>query len=723
MRIDPLSGSRHQARQRRRPRLQSRSRTGRGLGGREPDLEVSRIDTTHGQGHRDRARRERAVRRRVGVRVGVGVELRRRHGLAHHRHEVVKTIKVGVEPNGLSAIGRSLWVTDHTARQARSASTRGRTASPGSVALSGADWVTSLRRLDLRLAGDEPRRAGRPHEPEGARRACTVKRNPLGSALVGGELWVPCIDANAIDVIDPRRCEVVARSRPARGPIVVLPVGGHVWVSHTTGNRSGASELKLLGVELTDYRDRFPILESTTYLINHSLGAMPAEARACARAVRARVGDARGARVGRGLVGLRLPRRRPARPRSSARRPGSTVMHQNVTVAEAIVLSCFDLKPPRNRIVFEEGLFPSVRYVQQAWSRFGAEVVVCPDAEAVIDAIDERTLLVPISHVLYKTAEIQPVERDRASARSEAGAHVCLDAYQSAGAVPLDVTALGIDFCVGGSVKWLCGGPGAGWLYVRPDLAEELEPAFAGWQAHARPFAFETEMDPAAGRGALPDRHADRGGELRGERGLRDHRGDRRRPDPRELDAADRAARRAVDEAGLRADVAARARAARRLGRLSRARTSRRCTPSSRGADHLRLRGRTSACASARTSSRPTTSSGSPSSQVATSSTPARTSSAHARGRRLLERDAEGEQRHAARAEDGRWRSASGRERAETVASPRLDVMPTSLCRSMRRPIEVGAPWACRDAGDTRQAETRVERRIRNIQTCRPALT
>src|SRR4051794_10512021 len=177
---------------------------------------------------------------------------------------------------------------------------------------------------------------------------------------------------------------------------------------------------------------------------------------------------------------------------------GSTVMHQNVTVAEAIVLSCFDLKPPRNRIVFEEGLFPSVRYIQQAWSRFGAEVVVCEDAEAVIDAIDERTLLVPVSHVLYKSAEIQPVEAIAGKARA-AGAYVCLDAYQSAGAVPLDVTALGIEFCVGGSVKWLCGGPGAGWLYVRPDLAEQLEPAFAGWQAHARPFAFESEMEPAPG--------------------------------------------------------------------------------------------------------------------------------------------------------------------------------------------------------------------------------
>ena len=311
------------------------------------------------------------------------------------------------------------------------------------------------------------------------------------------------------------------------------------------------------GVELTGYRDRFPILASTTYLINHSLGAMPAEAERRLQQF-AREWATRGARAwGEGwwssvfttgdLIGgiIGAP-------------PGSTVMHQNVTVAEAIVLSCFDLKPPRNRIVFEEGLFPSVRYVQQAWTRFGAEVVVCEDADAVIDAIDERTLLVPISHVLYKSAEIQPVERivERAHAF---GAHVCLDAYQSAGAVPLDVTALGIAFCVGGSVKWLCGGPGAGWLYVRPDLADRLEPAFAGWQGHARPFAFETEMDPAPGVGAVPHRHAERGRELRRERGLRDHRRGRGRPDPRELDAPDCSARRARRLGRLRADVTARA--------------------------------------------------------------------------------------------------------------------------------------------------------------------
>jgi kynureninase len=176
---------------------------------------------------------------------------------------------------------------------------------------------------------------------------------------------------------------------------------------------------------------------------------------------------------------------------------GSTVMHQNVAVAEAIVLSCFrPVEPARNRVVYEEGNFPSVRYLYQAQPDL--EVAVVPDDVAIVDAIDERTLLVPITHVLFKTAEIQDVEAIMRRAH-ECGAYVVLDGYQSAGIVPLDVTALNVDFAVGGSVKWLCGGPGNGWLYVRPDLAERLEPTFMGWQAHARPFGFEPELEYAEG--------------------------------------------------------------------------------------------------------------------------------------------------------------------------------------------------------------------------------
>ena len=249
-------------------------------------------------------------------------------------------------------------------------------------------------------------------------------------------------------------------------------------------------------MELTAYRDCFPILEHTTYLINHSLGAMPSEAERRVleftrawkeRGIRAwaegwwqmplTVGD----QIGR-IIGAP---------------PGSTVMHQNVAVAEAVVVSCFrPVDPRRNRVVYEEGNFPSVRYLYQAQPEL--EVVVAPNDEAIVEAIDERTLLVPVTHVLFKTGEIQDIAAITRRAH-EVGAHVVLDAYQSAGIVPLDVTALNVDFAVGGSVKWLCGGPGNGWLYVRPDLAAVLEPTFTGWQAHARPFGFEPELEYAAG--------------------------------------------------------------------------------------------------------------------------------------------------------------------------------------------------------------------------------
>jgi kynureninase len=245
------------------------------------------------------------------------------------------------------------------------------------------------------------------------------------------------------------------------------------------------------------YRDRFPILAETTYLISHSLGPMPHAARD-RLAEYADTWASRGVRAwGEGwwemplTVGDQIARLIGAAP-------GSTVMHQNVTIAEAVVLSCFRFEGPRKRIVYEEANFPSVRYLYQAQADRGAEIVVCPDEASIVEAIDERTLLVPVTHVLFKTAEIQDVQAIVRRAH-EAGAYVVLDAYQSVGTVPLDVTALGVDFALGGSVKWLCGGAGAAWLYVRPDLAERLEPTLVGWQAHARPFAFEPELEYAEG--------------------------------------------------------------------------------------------------------------------------------------------------------------------------------------------------------------------------------
>ena len=248
--------------------------------------------------------------------------------------------------------------------------------------------------------------------------------------------------------------------------------------------------------DLLEYRSEFPILEHTTYLASHTLGPMPRQA-AERLAAFARMWETRGIRAwAEGWwrspmeVGDQIGRIVGAPP-------GSTVMHQNVAVAEAIALSCFrPIDPTKNRVVYERGNFPSVRYLYQAQPDL--EVVVCEHDAEIVERIDERTLLVPISHVLFKDSVIQDVEPIVRRAH-DVGAHVILDCYQSAGIVPVDLTGLDVDFAVGGSVKWLCGGPANGWLYVRPDLAATLEPTYVGWQAHARPFAFEEELERAEG--------------------------------------------------------------------------------------------------------------------------------------------------------------------------------------------------------------------------------
>jgi len=168
-----------------------------------------------------------------------------------------------------------------------------------------------------------------------------------------------------------------------------------------------------------------------------------------------------------------------------------------VTVAMAIIASCFPFDGPRRRIVLTDHEFPSNIYLFEGLRRYGADIVTVPspdpirtDLDRLLEAIDERTLLVPLSAVLFRSAFVQDVRAviDKAHA---VGAHVILDVYQAAGTLPLSLEAIGVDFAVGGSVKWLCGGPGAGYLYVRPDLAATLQPAFIGWAAHARPFGFE----------------------------------------------------------------------------------------------------------------------------------------------------------------------------------------------------------------------------------------
>ena len=252
---------------------------------------------------------------------------------------------------------------------------------------------------------------------------------------------------------------------------------------------------------LLAWRREFPILEHTTYMISHSLGPMPRRAQTAlaeftetwaTRGIRAweegwwempvTCGDLIGSIIG-------APK-------------GRVVMHQNVSICQTIVTSCFNWsaggpgKAKRNKLVTDGLNFPSNDYIYHALERQGARIVSVPSLdgltvppEAMLAAIDEETRLVSVSHVAFRSSALQDLAALTKRAH-EVGALIVADLYQSAGIVPLDVAALGLDFAVGGSVKWLLGGPGAGYLYVREDLDPQLQPAAIGWAAHEHPFEF-----------------------------------------------------------------------------------------------------------------------------------------------------------------------------------------------------------------------------------------
>ncbi|HTG98721.1 MAG TPA: aminotransferase class V-fold PLP-dependent enzyme [Vicinamibacterales bacterium] len=247
---------------------------------------------------------------------------------------------------------------------------------------------------------------------------------------------------------------------------------------------------------LSSWRAEFPILDTCTYLVSHSLGAMPRRAADYLQQF-AMEWSSRGVRawhegwweIGRTTGDLLAP--------ILGARPGTISMHQNVTVAQAIIASCHRYDGARRRIVMTDLEFPSNMYLFEGFRRYGAEMTyvpsddgMCTNLDRLLDAIDERTVLVVVSLVLFKSAYIENAAAIIEKAH-RVGARVVLDVYQAAGVIPIDLDSLGVDFAVGGSVKWLCGGPGNGYLYVRPDLGRDIEPAIAGWAAHARPFEFE----------------------------------------------------------------------------------------------------------------------------------------------------------------------------------------------------------------------------------------
>jgi kynureninase len=251
------------------------------------------------------------------------------------------------------------------------------------------------------------------------------------------------------------------------------------------------------GIDVERWRREFPIVETCTYLVSHSLGAMPRKTGEYLQEF-ADTWSRRGVRawhegwweIGRETGNLLAP--------VLGVEKNTISMHQNVTVAQGVIGSCFSYDHPRHKIVMSDLEFPSNHYLFEGFRRYGAEIVYVPssdpirlDLQRLLDAIDERTVLVPLSYVLFKSAAITDARAviDKAH---HVGAHVILDVYQGAGAVPIDLNGWDADFAVGGSVKWLCGGPGAGYLYVRPDLARMLKPSLVGWAAHDEPFAFAT---------------------------------------------------------------------------------------------------------------------------------------------------------------------------------------------------------------------------------------
>ena len=251
---------------------------------------------------------------------------------------------------------------------------------------------------------------------------------------------------------------------------------------------------------LLRFRDEFPILSTSTYLVSNSLGAMP-------RGVPVRLKEyaeewaTRGVRAwAEGWWSMPVSVGDGIAPLIGAR-DGEVAMVPNVSFAQAQILSALDYENGRDTIVMTELDFPSVRYVyDELATRLGARIVVvpsddgvCVDEARLIAAIDERTRLVSISHVLFKSAYVMDVARIAAHAHG-LGALVAIDAYHSVGVLPVDVRALDVDFLTGGVLKWLCGGPGGCFLWVKPEISEAVAPALTGWQAHAHPFAFEPEM-------------------------------------------------------------------------------------------------------------------------------------------------------------------------------------------------------------------------------------
>src|SRR5258706_11337117 len=242
------------------------------------------------------------------------------------------------------------------------------------------------------------------------------------------------------------------------------------------------------------YRSHFPILDTSCYMISNSLGAMPSEAGDQLRhytyewqteGVEAWHSWFPLVDTVSGLFGKII----------GAEAKDVTLIH-NLTIGSALIASCLDFSGTRNKVVFTDLHFPTISYLWHGWQKYGAKIHLVKsedgihvDAQNIIDAIDENTLIVPISHVYFRSGALQDIKSIIEKAHS-VGALVMVDSYQAAGVVPIDVKELNVDILAAGVLKWLCGGPGAAFMYIRRDLHEKFQPAIRGWLGDKEPFEF-----------------------------------------------------------------------------------------------------------------------------------------------------------------------------------------------------------------------------------------
>ncbi len=250
---------------------------------------------------------------------------------------------------------------------------------------------------------------------------------------------------------------------------------------------------------LLEWRDEFPILSRSNYLISNSLGAMP-------RGVYDNLQHYADTWAERGVSAwgtgwFELPQTvgNKIAPLMGAA-PNTVLVHQNASIANSIIFGAIDFSDrKRDKVIITELDFPSDVYALRSWlpdhmrihtirSHDGISI----DIDELLDAIDESTRLVSTSHVLFRSAFIMPAQQITAKAHS-VGAQVLFNGYHSVGVIPVDVAAWDVDYYIGGVLKWLCGGPGGVFMYVRPDLLPALNPKVTGWFASRAPFSFDVE--------------------------------------------------------------------------------------------------------------------------------------------------------------------------------------------------------------------------------------